>query len=270
MVNRSPYFTLSAVVEHDSPEGPEYHHLGEEPPELPVLNQPELTKNVDKSRRQVSFSNNNKVDDSTSTLRKTSSFLDLFEEGDTVVVDENEFLAVDKEKEAIEEKRRVLKETIETSKRFYRENYSYQVLLSHESYVRYGKIKDFKDYKYKSLVEKMGKIQLLTQLVNERNQIQTTCQKIYYREGVMILDENNNKRLMNQYIGGERAITLFQKTCKQEIQELKWSLSIYRQRFLYIRSLLVRQLGIADEALKLVKTFDDVYDYFLIHMDINV
>ena len=85
---------------------------------------------------------------------------------------------------------------IQKYKRFYLENFNYQISLNHESYTRFSGISNFDvGFKYKNLVEKMDKLELLVQVVNERHKLRSVCKTVYFREASLKLDTTTNRDL---------------------------------------------------------------------------
>ena len=222
----------------------------------------EITNGSQPNSKAISFNVLNEI------VPTEKSISDLFDETDTIICDEDEVKS-DDDALSLEKKRKMLKERIESSKKFYRENFGYQILLNHESYVRFSKIENFKyGYKYKNKVDNMSKIELLCQLVNERIQVKYVCRRLYFRESAVRLEEGQKNLLLRKYIGKSTSvITGFKSQLEQEIKELVWCLGVYRERFLYIKSLLCLKLGLEEEAIKSIKDYDDVYEYFIIHLD---
>lgn len=150
-----------------------------------------------------------------------------------------------------------IKTKIAQAKRFYYLHFDSSCNLTHESFVKYSKFVDFDiGYKYKNMVEKMDKIELLVQLVNERNKLRTTCKTMYYREASLRLDKATNIDLLSKYVGisfHDNKILL-----KQELDENKWFLTVYRARLQYVAKRLEAEFGLTDIDIKSVRDYDDV------------
>ena len=87
---------------------------------------------------------------------------------------------------------------IQQAKRFYFLHFDYQVNLNHDAFVKFSPILSFKiGYKYKSLVDNMKMVELLTQVVNERVKLRGCCKTMYFREGVLKLDTHQNTMLLS-------------------------------------------------------------------------
>lgn len=146
---------------------------------------------------------------------------------------------------------------IAQAKRFYFENFNYQVDLKHESFVKLAKYPNFDvGFKYKNLVEKMDKLELLVQLVNERYKLRTTCKTMYYREASLRLDKALNVDLLAKYVG----VTYHEnkQLVKQELEENAWFLKVYRARLQYVAQRLEAEFGLTDVEIKSVRDYDDV------------
>lgn len=168
----------------------------------------------------------------------------------------------------LEFKRNTLRNRIAGCKYFYTNNkFDNHINLNNQSYKRFGSIKDFGiGYKYQNLIDKMDKIELMCQLVAEREKIQEICQSLYYREASLHLTENENNKLLLKYIGGKNKSIIFRTQCEEEVKEYLWFLKVYRNRLVYIRTNLLNKDKIDIEVLKSIKSYDDVYDYFIKNM----
>lgn len=165
-------------------------------------------------------------------------------------------------------KRETLRNRITDCKNFYTKyRIDNHINLNVESYKRFGGIRDFGiGFKYQNLIDKMDKIELMCQLVAEREKIQGVCKCIYYREASLHLTENENNKLLLKYIGGKNKSILFRTQCEEEVKQYLWYLKVYRNRLIYIRTNLLNKDKIDIEVLKCIKSYDDVYDYFIKNM----
>ena len=169
--------------------------------------------------------------------------------------------------EDLEEKRVILRNKINAAKRFYYEGFNDQIMLSHSTYVRFKNVKDFIGFPWKSRIDDMKEVELVCQLVNEKNRINYTCNLLFFREAAFRLDYGIRSKLMKKYIGRSNA-TKFIKNINLEIVENMWFLTIYRKRFSYVKTRVFSILGGNNEFIKLFKNYDDVYDYFIANLDL--
>jgi len=133
---------------------------------------------------------------------------------------------------------------IQKCKRFYLENFNNQINLNHESFVRFSGILNFDvGYKYKNLVEKMDKVELLVQLVNERHKLRSVCKTVYFREASLKLDTATNRDLLSKYLG--LGVKENKAMVKQELKEYSWFLKVYRNRLLFVCNELQSRFGLA-------------------------
>ena len=153
-----------------------------------------------------------------------------------------------------------LKQLINRAKRFYLDSFNYQINLCHDSYVRLSGIRDFGvGYKYKNLVEKMEKVELLTQLVNERHKLRVVCKTMYYRETSLRLDNKTNGDLLCKYLG--LGLKENRSVVKQELKENSWFLKVYRDRLLFVSDLLESKYKLTKDEIKSVRDYDDVLNF---------
>lgn len=182
----------------------------------------------------------------------------------------NDFL--DEEKGSIirkmEEKRSFIKTKLDYSRRFYFESND-QLLLNHNSFLRYSGISNFDvGYAWKNKVDRMDKFQLLCQLVNEMNQIKACCLQLYYRESAISVCPSRRIKLIQKYIGKSHENEFKTKT-EREVKEFVWFLKIYKRRYLNVQERVKNVLGLDVEFIKSIKTYDDVYDYFIFNCNIK-
>lgn len=163
--------------------------------------------------------------------------------------------------EDIKDEKAELKQKINTAKRFYLDHFNYQINLNHESFIRLSGIKDFGvGYKYKNLVEKMEKVELLTQLVNERHKLRLVCKTMYYREASLNLETKTNSRLLSKYMG--LTVTQNKMAVKQELKENNWFLKVYRGRLLFVCDELKKRFNLTDLEIKSIRDYDDILNLF--------
>lgn len=149
---------------------------------------------------------------------------------------------------------------IQQAKRFYFLHFDYQVNLNHDSFHRFRPIASFKiGYKYKGLVDNMKKVELLTQVVNERVKLRGCCKTMYFREGVLRLDKSQNTMLLSKYLG----ITIRQANdlIKKEVQECEWFIKVYRNRLNYVCELLQEKYSFTIDEIKNIRNYEDVINY---------
>lgn len=155
-----------------------------------------------------------------------------------------------------------VRQKIQNAKRFYLDHFNYQINLNHDSYVRLSGITDFNvGYKYKNLVEKMDKVETLTQLVNERYKLRTVCKTMYYREASLKLDTGVNKDLLTKYLG--LGLNDIKSVVKQELKENSWFLKVYRDRLLFISERLKSNFNLTSDEIKSVRDYDDILKFVL-------
>lgn len=155
-----------------------------------------------------------------------------------------------------------IKERIARAKKFYLDNFNYQINLCHDSFVRLSGISDFGvGYKYKNLVEKMEKVELLTQLVNERHKLRIVCKTMYYRETSLRLEDKTNTTLLSKYLG--LGLKENRSAMKQELKENSWFLKVYRDRLLYVSDLLESKYKLTKDEIKSVRDYDDILNFVL-------
>lgn len=181
-------------------------------------------------------------------------------------LDENKNTVVFNNK--MEEKRNYLRKKLDYSKRFYFDAND-QLLLNHRSFLKYSQISTFEvGYAWKNRVDRMDKIELLTQLVNEINQIKACCLQLYYRESAVSVSKRRRHHLVEKYIGTSHEKD-FNETVEKEVKEFVWFLKVYKKRYLDIKDRVSKVLGLDEDLIKSIKTFDDVYDYFIYRLDSN-
>lgn len=168
----------------------------------------------------------------------------------------------------MEEKRNYLRKKLDYSKRFYFDAND-QLLLNHRSFLKYSQISTFEvGYAWKNRVDRMDKVELLTQLVNEINQIKACCLQLYYRESAVSVNKRRRHHLVEKYIGIAHEKE-FNQTVENEVKEFVWFLKVYKKRYLDIKNRISKVLGLDEDLIKSIKTFDDVYDYFIYRLDSN-
>lgn len=179
---------------------------------------------------------------------------------------------LDEKKESVvynhemENKRNFIRRKLDFCKKFYFDAND-QLLLNHRSFLRYSGITTFDvGYAWKNKVDKMDKIELLCQLVNEVNQIKACCLQLYYRESAVSVSKGRREKLVKKYIGTGHEKD-FNESVEREVKEFVWFLKIYKKRYLDVKDRVIKVLGLDEEFLKSIKTFEDVYDYFIYHLD---
>lgn len=168
----------------------------------------------------------------------------------------------------MEEKRNYLRKKLDYNKRFYFDAND-QLLLNHRSFLKYSQISTFEvGYAWKNRVDRMDKVELLSQLVNEINQIKACCLQLYYRESAVSVSKKRRHHLVEKYIGSGHEKD-FNESVEREVKEFVWFLKVYKKRYLDIKDRVVRILGLDEDLIKSIKTYDDVYDYFIYRLDSN-
>lgn len=168
----------------------------------------------------------------------------------------------------MEEKRSFIKTKLDYGRRFYFESND-QLLLNHNSFLRYSGISNFDvGYAWKNKVDRMDKFQLLCQLVNEMNQIKACCLQLYYRESAISVCPSRRIKLIQKYIGKSHENEFKTKT-EREVKEFVWFLKIYKRRYLNVQERVKNVLGLDVEFIKSIKTYDDVYDYFIYNCNLK-
>lgn len=149
---------------------------------------------------------------------------------------------------------------IQQAKRFYYLHFDYQINLSNEAYVRFKSMPNFNiGYKYKNLVDKMEKVELLTQVVNERMRLRIACRTMYFREASLRLDDKTNIKLLSKYLGvglKENRVLI-----KKDVEEFEWFIKIYRNRLNYVSELLQDKYGLTKDQIKNIRNYEDVINY---------
>lgn len=179
---------------------------------------------------------------------------------------------LDEKKESVvynhemENKRNFIRRKLDFCKKFYFDAND-QLLLNHRSFLKYSGITTFEvGYAWKNRVDKMDKIELLCQLVNEVNQIKACCLQLYYRESAVSVSKGRREKLVKKYIGIGHEKD-FNESVEREVKEFVWFLKTYKKRYLDVKDRVMKVLGLDEEFLKSIKTFEDVYDYFIYHLD---
>lgn len=168
----------------------------------------------------------------------------------------------------MEEKRNYLRKKLDYNKRFYFDAND-QLLLNHRSFLKYSQISTFEvGYAWKNRVDRMDKVELLSQLVNEINQIKACCLQLYYRESAVSVSKRRRHHLVEKYIGSGHEKD-FNESVEREVKEFVWFLKVYKKRYLDIKDRVVKILGLDEDLIKSIKTYDDVYDYFIYRLDSN-
>jgi hypothetical protein len=114
----------------------------------------------------------------------------------------------------------------------------------------------------------MDKIELMAQLVNEINQIKSCCLQLYYRESSCLVSTKRRERLIRKYIG-KNFENEFKDMVEKEVKEFIWLLDVYKKRFLDVKNRLIKLLGIDEDFIKSIKSYEDVYDYFIYRLDVK-
>ena len=153
----------------------------------------------------------------------TENFLDGFDLKD---------LFTDEGKSGIKEEK--IKNEITSYKWFYLKNkMNYSITLNKKEY--YLKVKHDKEFvgnKFKEAIDSSNKVQLLTQIINERKEITFLVESIFQDE--LYIQTRKNKgvlKLFKTYIGGdEEKFFLDKKEC---VDFKKWKVLVHKNRLVY-------------------------------------
>lgn len=170
----------------------------------------------------------------------------------------------------IEKLKEQVKKEIEESSQFYKKNWNNQILLKEESYLKLSKIRNFGvGYRYENLINQMNLVQLLTQYVNESHQIRYTCRKIYFIETAVHDFDSGNFSLLNRFISNSlKTINQFGSDLKLKKNQWVWILSVYRQRFIYVKEKLKEksELDGLYEIWRNIHDYDILYQFYCNHL----
>lgn len=170
----------------------------------------------------------------------------------------------------IEKLKEQVKKEIEESSQFYKKNWNNQILLKEESYLKLSKIRNFGvGYRYENLINQMNLVQLLTQYVNESHQIRYTCRKIYFIETAVHDFDSGNFSLLNRFISNSlKTINQFGSDLKLKKKQWVWILSVYRQRFIYVKEKLKEksELDGLYEIWRNIHDYDILYQFYCNHL----
>jgi len=141
-----------------------------------ALKKPVTAKTNGTMDKYLENQNRSNKEESVNGLLSEESFTEFFD----TVVNEN---STQENPTELERKKEEIIEAIQTAKKFYFMNTNGQLLLNHETYLRFRCIENFKTgFKYNNMVERMTDLELMCQLVNERYRIRWTCRKLYFHE----------------------------------------------------------------------------------------
>lgn len=167
----------------------------------------------------------------------------------------------------LEKLKEKVKNEIEESSQFYKKNWNNQILLKEDSYLKLSKISNFGvGYRYENLINQMNLVQLLTQYVNESYQIRFTCRKLYFLETAI---DNKNSKLMFKYISNSsKTIRQFNSDLELKKKQWVWILSVYRQRFLFVKEKLKekKELNGLYEIWRNIHDYDILYRFYCNHL----
>lgn len=167
-----------------------------------------------------------------------------------------------------ERRRKELSEEIERGRRFYRDNFNYQILLNRDSFTKLGRIRDFGvGFRYENKIKQMNCVQLLVQLVNERGQVKFACRKLFFLECVQEVQPTEKYQELQQKYISKKPETLaeFQRELNEMTHCWRWILTVYRHRFLFIKDRILKCSDISSTELKRIQDYDDVREYCLDH-----
>lgn len=156
-----------------------------------------------------------------------------------------------------------VKKEIEESSQFYKKNWNNQILMKEDSYLKLSKIRNFGvGYRYENLINQMNLVQLLTQYVNESHQIRYTCRKIYFIETAISDFDSGNFSLLNRFISNSlKTINQFGSDLKLKKKQWIWILSVYRQRFIFVKEKLKEK----SELNGLYEIWHNIHDYDILY-----
>lgn len=230
---------------------------------------------IGRSSTPILFPNHDDIENSDPNVPNSNDLDDDLGVDDHIAdgVDENFLSSFNEEKKEsvvfnrkMEEKRDYLRRKLDRSKRFYYDAND-QLALNRQSFLRYSGIPTFEvGYAWKNRVDRMDKIELMAQLVNEITQIRNCCLQLYYRESSCCVSKKRRERLISKYIGKTHE-NQFKEVIEKEVKEFVWFLEVYKKRYLDVKNRLVRTLGLEDDFLKSIKSYEDVYDYFIYHLE---
>lgn len=167
----------------------------------------------------------------------------------------------------LEKLKEKVKNEIEEASQFYKKNWNNQILLKEDSYLKLSKISNFGvGYRYENLINQMNLVQLLTQYVNESHQIRFTCRKLYFLETAI---DNKNSKLMFKYISNSsKTIRQFNSDLELKKKQWVWILSVYRQRFLFVKEKLKekKELNGLYEIWRNIHDYDILYRFYCNHL----
>lgn len=152
-----------------------------------------------------------------------------------------------------------IKRKIEEHKWFYLKNQnSYILALNKVSvYNKYKNENDFIGFKYKQLFNSETEIVILmTQIVNEREQMKSLGKILFYRELYLSTRKNESvQRMFNRYIGENEDI--FSNREKKNIDFYRWKFLVHKRRFNYLKNLIEYDKGEMN-LVSCLKNYNDV------------
>ena len=131
-----------------------------------------------------------------------------------------------------------------------------------EYYLKVQGDKEFIGNKFKELIDPTNKIQLLTQLVNERRELLNLGKLLFYSE-LYISTRNNKsvKKLFKTYVGEDEANFLFKE--KEGVKYNRFKFIVHKNRLVYCSSLLKSHYNMSSLDIQCIKNYDDVLKYVL-------
>lgn len=154
-----------------------------------------------------------------------------------------------------------LRKKVEENKWFYLKNqHSFILALNKITvYNRYKNDTDFIGFKYKQIFNsETDTCILLTQIVNEREQMRSLGKILFYRELYLSTRKNESvKRMFNRYIGENENV--FSDREKKNIDFYRWKFLVHKRRFNYISHILEHENGHIN-IVSCVKNYNDVID----------
>lgn len=248
----------------DSEHGNNDSYVIESQSSEPLFDSTGPTKVYDPNENSENINPNVPMDDNDDDVDNDHLVEGVDEEFLTGFLDENKGSVVYNNK--MEEKRNYLRKKLDYNKRFYFDAND-QLLLNHRSFLKYSQISTFEvGYAWKNRVDRMDKVELLSQLVNEINQIKACCLQLYYRESAVSVSKRRRHHLVEKYIGSGHEKD-FNESVEREVKEFVWFLKVYKKRYLDIKDRVVKILGLDEDLIKSIKTYEDVYDYFIYRLD---
>lgn len=160
--------------------------------------------------------------------------------------------------------REKLEEEVKKYKWFYLKNKDvFSISLDKKSfYLSKRSDKGFIGSKFKEMIDITNKVQLLTQIVNERMEMKSIGKFLFYRELYISVRENKSvKKLFNNYINENE--TYFLKNEKSCIEFNQWKFLVHKNRLVYCCELLIHEFNINKKKLACIRNYEDILNYLM-------